>query len=323
MKKVAFKVLANNQDITDLIKDRLIKLSVHDAAGEKSDTVSIELDNRDEKIQFPATGASLEVWIGEEGALMMKGIYEVDELSEPIEEDVLSIHGKAAKMKGSLLAKKDAVFDDISLGDLLADIAQAHGYEAVISPELSVVMYEHIDQKGESDMNLLTRLARDQGAIAKPVANRLVVISKGASKSASGQALHVEEITDRANSTGRITIQERNDYQAVKAAWFDEDKQQSVVETAGQGDPCHVIRTPYKDQEKAKAAAKSKLGTLQRGKATLSITRPLNPAIVAEGRLNISQHKKSINGEWLVEDVDHVIGSGSVGSTSINCVMPS
>lgn len=275
MKKVAFKILANNQDITDLIKDRLIKLSLHDAAGEKSDTVSIELDNRDEKIQFPATGASLEVWLGYEGDLHMKGIYEVDELSEPIEDDMLSIHGKAAKMKGSLLAPKEATFDDVSLGDLLSGIAQAHGYDPVISPALSSIMFEHIDQKGESDMNLLTRLAREHGAIAKPVANRLVIILKGESKSASGQALPVQPISDRANSTGTITIQERNDYQSVKATWFDEEKQQSKTELAGQGEPCFVIRSSFKDQDKAKAAASAKLAALKRGKSTLSITRPL------------------------------------------------
>lgn len=43
----SFTLRANDQDITAKIKDRLIRLSVTDEAGFKSDTLSIKLDNRD------------------------------------------------------------------------------------------------------------------------------------------------------------------------------------------------------------------------------------------------------------------------------------
>ena len=322
MKEADFKVLANSNDITALIRDRFIKLSVRDAAGEESDTVTIELDNRDDKVQFPSTGATLDVYIGPRDGLVYKGTYEVDELEEPLEESTLTIHGKAAKMKGSIKSPRDATFDDITFGALVRKIASAHGYQPAISPELEGVRFGHIDQKGESDMNLLTRLARDNGAVAKPVANRLVVVPKGKSKTVSGQSLPEVPISDPTESTGRVTVQERNDYSSVIAHWFDEKKNQKVQVKAGSGEPSYSIRRNFKDEEAAKKAADAKLKELKRGKATLSITRPLTPAIVAEGKISVSNHKRSANGLWLVDEVEHVIESGSVSYTSASCVTP-
>lgn len=322
MRDADYKILANSRDITALIRDRLLKLSIHDAAGEDSDTVTIELDNRDDAVQFPATGATLDVYIGPATALVYKGTYEVDELEEPLEDCTLSIHGKAAKMKGGIKAPRDATFDNITLGGLLDRIAAAHGYEPAISAELAGLSFAHIDQKGESDMNLLTRLAREHGAIAKPVANRLVVVPKGQSQTVSGKSIPDVPITDPANSTGRVTIQERNDYRSVLAYWFDEPNQKKVAQVVGEGEPRFTIRKTHQGQEAAQSAATAKLKQLQRGKATLSITRPLTPSIVPECKLYLVNHKKSANGLWLVEEVDHVIEPGTVAYTAVSCVTP-
>jgi phage protein D len=322
LKNADYQVLANAKDITALIRDRLLQLSVHDAAGEDSDTVSIKLDNRDNAVQFPATGATLDVHIGEPDALIFKGTFEVDELTEPLDDDTLTIHGKASKLKGSFKAPKDATFDDITLGDLVQQIAGAHSYEPAIAPELASIRFDHIDQRGESDMNLLTRLAREHGAVAKPVANRLVVVPKGQSKTVSGRSLPDIEISDPDNSSGQVTIQERGDYQSVTAYWFDEPNQNKVAETAGSGEPKFTIRKTHGSQEEAQAAADAKLKSLKRGKATLNITRPLTPEIVPEGKIKLTNHKESANGLWLVEEVDHVIEPGTVAYTTANCVTP-
>ncbi len=322
MKNADYQVLANAKDITALIRDRLLQLSVHDAAGEDSDTVSIKLDNRDNAVQFPATGATLDVHIGEPDALIFKGTFEVDELTEPLDDDTLTIHGKASKLKGSFKAPKDATFDDITLGDLVQQIAEAHSYEPAIAPELASIRFDHIDQRGESDMNLLTRLAREHGAVAKPVANRLVVVPKGQSKTVSGKDIPVVDISDPDNSSGQVTIQERGHYESVTAYWFDEPNQNKVAETAGSGEPKFTIRKTHTSQQEAVAAADAKLKSLKRGVATLSITRPLTPEIVPEGKINLTNHKESANGLWLVEEVDHVIEPGTVAYTTANCVTP-
>ena len=76
-----FKILADKQDITATIRDRLLSLRVTDEAGTKSDTVEIQLDDRDSKISWPRHGAELEVLLGyrSEGLVRM-GHYVVDEI---------------------------------------------------------------------------------------------------------------------------------------------------------------------------------------------------------------------------------------------------
>ena len=107
----------------------------------------------------------------------------------------------------------------------------------------------------------------------------------------------------------------------MAAYWFDETTQEKQTERAGSGDPEFVIRKTHTDQASAQLAACAKLGELQRGKAKLNITRPLNPLIVAEGFLQVSQHKQNANGRWLVETVSHTIEPGAVALTTANAAV--
>lgn len=319
MKQVDFKIIANKLDITYLIKDRLMRLTLSDSAGIENDTAEIELDNRDQAISPPATGAELDIYIGYEGALVFKGTYTVDEISEPLEIDTLTISAQAARMKGAFKAPRDSSYDEITLGELAQKIGARHGYEVKIEPSISSIHFTHLDQRAESDSNLLTRLARENGAIFKIAANILLLVPKQRGKAASGAALSIIEINDSENSKGNITILDRDDYQSALAYWFDEDGQEKKGERAGIGEPEFIIRKTHADKSAALNAATSKLQSLQRGKASLNIMRPLNPLIIAEGFLQISNHKKNANGRWLVENVTHVIEPGSVAKTTSKC----
>ncbi|RDH41502.1 phage late control D family protein [Zooshikella ganghwensis] len=312
-----FKILANQKNITQLIADRLIKLTLQDEAGTKSDAVTIELDNRNQAINFPKTGAELEIWL----CGIYKGLYVVDELEESLDDDSLTLHGKAANMKGSIKAPHDASYDTITLQDLANQVASKHGYQLAINPKLAAIQFEHIDQRGESDLNLLTRLAGQHNAIAKAMANKLYIVPKGESRNVRDQKLPTITISDAYNSSGRVVINERNDYQAVQAYWFAEEKQQKMAVLAGQGEPKYILRENYKTANEAKSAATAKLNNLMRGKKSLSLTRPLSPTITPEQRITIINHKTSANGEWVVKSVEHSIGSG-FAETRVELVVP-
>lgn len=316
MKEVDFKIIANQSDITAKIRDRLLRLTLSDAAGIENDTAEIELDNRDQAITPPPTGAELNIYIGYVGELVFKGTYTVDEISEPLETDTLTISAQAAQMKRSFKAPRDESYDNITLGELAQQVGGRHGYDVQVEPSLAGIQFPHLDQRAESDSNMLTRLARENGAMFKVAANKLLLVPKQKGKTASGKDLPTIEITDPEHSTGTVTVQDREDYQSVVAYWFDEAAQEKQTERAGSGEPEFVIRKTHTDQASAQQAASAKLGELQRGKAQLNITRPLNPLIVAEGFLQVSQHKKNANGRWLVENVSHTIEPGSVAQTT-------
>ncbi|MBU2708812.1 hypothetical protein KCM76_22655 [Zooshikella marina] len=312
-----FKIVANQKNITQLIADRLIKLTLQDEAGTKSDAVTIELDNRNQAINFPKTGAELEIWL----CGIYKGLYVVDELEESLDDDSLTLHGKAANMKGSIKAPHDTSYDTITLQDLANQVASKHGYQLAINPKLAAIQFEHIDQRGESDLNLLTRLAGQHNAIAKAMANKLYIVPKGESRNVRDQKLPTITISDAYNSSGRVIINERNDYQAVQAYWFAEEKQQKIAVLVGKGEPKYILRENYKTASEAKSAANAKLNNLTRGKKSLSLTRPLSPEITPEQRITIINHKTSANGEWVVKSVEHSIGSG-FAETRVELVMP-
>ncbi len=322
LKPVKFEVLANGNDITKLISDRLVRLVVNDVDGEKSDTVEIEIDNRDLLVELPSTGAELSIAIGFGDALIDKGLYQVDELEEPLDEDKITIHAKAAKIKQSFKAPRSENYDDITVGALVELIAGRHGFKASVSSKLSAIHYEHINQEAESDMNLLTRLGRENDALVKPIANNLLFVTKDESKSASGKAIDSITISDPSNSTGRVTITERNNYKSVKAYWYDEEKSERQEVTIGNGEPIYTIRRHYKNAEKCQAAAESKLRSLKRGTKNLELSRPLMPEAIAEGPIIIKNHKESANGNWVIEEVTHTIADGQVATTEFALHLP-
>lgn len=59
-----FQLLADKQDITARLQGRLLSLHITDEAGFRSDTVEIQLDDRDANIEWPKHGAELDISLG-------------------------------------------------------------------------------------------------------------------------------------------------------------------------------------------------------------------------------------------------------------------
>lgn len=67
MKPVFRIVIDGHGDITDLVRDRLLSLSVSDEAGRQSDSAELRLDDRVSVIRLPPKGAEMTVSLGYEG----------------------------------------------------------------------------------------------------------------------------------------------------------------------------------------------------------------------------------------------------------------
>ncbi|WP_027177428.1 contractile injection system protein, VgrG/Pvc8 family, partial [Maridesulfovibrio hydrothermalis] len=168
-----FKILADSKDVTAKIADRLIRLTVTDEAGQTSDAVEIELDNRDGAIAVPRTGAELEVFMGySESGMKRMGLFTAGDITLSGPPDSLTIQGHAANMRISLKAPHTKSWDQKTISDIVSTIAAEHGLIPVVGSDCGGVLLEHIDQTEESDLHFLTRLAKDHDAVAKPVENR-------------------------------------------------------------------------------------------------------------------------------------------------------
>jgi phage protein D len=301
-----FQIIANKQDITARLQDRLLSLHITDEVGFRSDTVEIQLDDRDAKIEWPKHSAELDVSLGYRATgLTAMGRYVVDEIAHTSPPNTLIIRGQAIDRQRSLHSKKTRSWSNISLADLVATIAAEHNLTVKVANHLADIPINHLDQIDESDSHLLTRLANDYGAVAKPVSGYLVFVGKGEAKTATGQILPITTIPKTSIIHHRFTQAQRNQYQAVQAYWYDSTTAQTIAVEVGEGQPIYTLRHPYPNADEAQRAATSKLDALQRGAAQLSLTVLGNPVLRAESKIALSDIRSPIDGEWLIQRIEH------------------
>ena len=302
-----FRVIADSKDITAAVKDRLLSLRITDEAGFKSDLASLALDNRDGKVAIPRTGVELEILLGyKETGLVRMGVFKVDGVSVTGPPDALSISARAADMMSGLKARRTRSWDDTTLGDLVRTVAQEHGSGARVNADLDRVSLPHVDQTEESDMQLLTRLARDNGAVFKPAGGNLVLAPRGEAKSASGAAMPLVQLARKDLVSWTMQAADRGKYQGVAAYWHDHDGAERTAVTVGSGEKLFTLPGTYPDADAATRAAQAKLDAFQRGTATLDLTLVGRPSLGAESRVSVTG-VPGIVGEWIVATAQHTL----------------
>lgn len=206
---------------------------------------------------------------------------------------------------------------------------------AVIAQQLADLVIDHLDQTGESDANLLTRLAKDYDAIAAVKQGKLLFIKAGEALSASGIPLPIVTITRASGDKHTFNIADRENYNGVKASYQDtrsakkgevvidasnsvavkekasKDKKKVTVTTYPNPDNVKVLRHTYANKTNAERAARAEWQRIQRGVATFGITLargrpelfPELPAVVRGWKPQID------NTSWTVARVTHSLSN--------------
>lgn len=307
MRPVFKIVIDGRRDITELVRDRLLSLSVSDEAGRQSDSAEIVLDDRGSAIALPPRGAKMTVSLGYEGRdATVAGTYTVDEFELSGPPAALAIRAKGADMRASLKAQKTRSWDEVTLGDLAGRIAADHGLEARVGSALRSVRIPHLDQTEESDLHLLTRLAQDHDAVAKQAGKYLLFVPRGEAYSATGKPMPAVEVHPEDTRRWRVTLADREAYGSVAAHWHDPETGERKTEIAGSGDPRQTLRRTYASASEAAEAARSKLAQLARGTARLSVDlSPGNPVVAAEAELRLEGFRDGVDGSWTCRRVSH------------------
>ena len=322
-----FTIHANQQDITHLIKTRLLSLQIEDKAGIQSDMLTLTLDDRDHEITLPNHGAELECSIGYENQpLNYMGLYVVDEVELSSPPATMIIRAHAADMKASLKSSRNHNYENITLGELAKTIASRHGLTAKIPTLLANISYDHINQIKESDLNLITRLSIAQDAIASIKAGNLIIKPKDEAKTISGEALPAIKLTEKQITSWRVTIADRQAYNSVSAHYYDAELAKEVKVTIGTGQPEYQIKKGYKNQAEAKATAKAKHQEFKRGTRKLSLTLPYQSGLFAERPIIIDQlplgRDEGADTIWIIEEAHHKLTNQGL-TTTINATQKS
>lgn len=215
------------QDITQVVSSRLINLSLTDNRGLEADTLELELSDHDGKLALPPRNATISLALGWKGKpLIDKGQYSVDEVQfsgGAGSADRLTIRARAADLKGSFSEQKERSFDKKTLGDIIDTIAKENQLKSQCEKKLANTFIAHIDQTNESDINLLSRLAEDHGAMCTVKNGTLLFMPLGQGNTATGKPIPLRKITRKSGDNYNFSIAESENYKAVRAYWHDTD----------------------------------------------------------------------------------------------------
>jgi len=333
----AFKIVSEGKDLTPIYESRLVSITVTDQATEQSDSCSIELANHDGKLFIPDEGQLISVSLGYKNKLRRVGDFVVDSFSIDGPPDTITVSGKAtpfAAVKGfkPFQTRKTRSWDQVTLGNLIRKVAGEAGLTAAVSPEFNGWLLHHLDQTNESDMNLLTRLARDWRAVMKVQMGYLIFVKRGEAVSISGTAL-ASVVVDRSQcSRWSAQLGQRTKFSKVRTKFHDPATGKSMRVTASENDSmveeldpdeidddgdATVYEHPldYSDQLSAEQGAKSILDQTQRGSQTVSVTIAGNPDVIAEGNVILTGFQPKMNGAWCIKTVTHSLSKSAFSTT--------
>lgn len=312
-----FRLLANAADITELIRNRLVSLSLTDTTGLDADTLDITLANDDpiNPIRKPPRGAELRLELGYNGVLHKMGLFLVAEVGLSGIPDALIIRATGAPFVDSLGAlrlqtqKSRTWKRGITLDDLVATIALAHGLTPFVSNSLSGIQLSAWHQTAESDVSFLTRLGAQYDAMIKIGGGVLAVLKRGEQKRADGSPMPIVVVNK--SDVGRYNYDEtsRDESGTVVAFWHSKRKAKREEVTAGYGSPVKQLRNWYPTEAAAKAAAESELAKRKRGRASFSCSMPGNPVLSAEATLSLQGFHPDIPTNWIITHVTHRLGA--------------
>ncbi|MEJ0003474.1 MAG: contractile injection system protein, VgrG/Pvc8 family [Pararobbsia sp.] len=343
-----FQIVANGDDITKVIRDRVLRIRTVDKPGLDADECEIELDDRDGKIAFPPKGATLRISLGWEGqGLAFLGEYAIDEILLKGPPASLVIRGCPANLRATSKTHRYGSWENVKLADIVGDVARRNKWTPACSID---VVVPRADQFGESDLHFITRLSRQHGATATVKAGKLIVTKRGAGKSASGLALPSLTLVPNMLLDYEITFPDRTSFAAVRTRVHDmrNGKKIDLVipnPDASRGAAAvHTERHAFASREAAQAAADARLQKLNRQTAKGSLLMQGRADVSAEKVVALKGFKKEADGDFLIDSVTHdyagrswetrvelnggnggkaKVGHGKRKGKSINLVVPS
>ncbi|WP_186044314.1 phage late control D family protein [Burkholderia gladioli] len=308
-----FQIIANGDDVTKVIQDRVMEIRTVDKPGLDADECTITLDDRDGRIRFPPKGATVKVSLGWEGqGLSMLGEYAVDEVGLRGPPASVVFRGKPANMRATSKTQRYGSWSNVRLADIVGDVARRNKWAAACDVD---VVVPRVDQFGESDLHFVTRLARQYGATATVKAGKLIVLPRGGGKSASGKPLPVVTLTPELLLDYDINFPDRASFAAVRTKVHDRKTGKKIDLTipnpdAPQGAAAvHTERHAFASPQAARAAATSRLETLNRHTSTSRLTMRGRADLSAEKTIALKGFKEGVDGEFLIEAVEHTFAS--------------
>lgn len=306
-----------------LFYSRLIKATIKDEEGQKSDTLTIELDDRGNVIPVPKKGTKLKAQLGyAETGLADKGTFEVHgtELKGTAGEgEIVVIQAKGTSLSAARKLKEsgsETFKEGSTLKDIAGKIAGRNGLTLRIDGALGGTAYPDGEYRHQqSDLDFLSRLVERANGILKISGDVLAIAERGSGKNAAGKELPVIHIDKADCIEWSYTPGDRPTYGKVSGSWIDQKTGKKKLETRETGleGPLFGLREPYKTEAEAKKAVEAKAKELSRKSGTASFTVPGRIIGGAGSDLIATGFRSEISGEWRVKSAEDSVTGGPSG----------
>lgn len=312
-------ITANNKPLNELILSRIISVTVTDNRANEADELSIVLDDSDGALELPKRGVKLNCQMGFLGEdIHDKGDFIVDESEWSGTPDIITVKASSANFKSKIKEAKSKSYHRNKFGEIASEVAKNHELILVMTNDLKAINLAHVDQTNESDLNLLQRLAKQNGAEMAVKKDRLLIFKAGSAKTASGKDLPAITLTRNDGDQFRYNEQDReSDYTGVSAGYQDLGKATRKRVTSGSPEKrgggndsntkTKVIKGTFASKAEAQRAADAKMAEIKRQMAKFSITTAYGiPEISTESPVKLSGFKAEVDKlKWIVEKATH------------------
>ncbi|MBP8005489.1 MAG: DNA primase [Acinetobacter sp.] len=322
-----YRIEVEGNDISAIVSDRLISLSIKDNRGLVVDSVDIDLDDSDGLLEIPPEGAIIQVWLGwSNTGLVDKGKYKVESVTHRGAPDVLSISAFSNDVSEGLKQKRERSFSNKTIQAIFENVGAEYALKTIVHDTLASRVISYIAQN-ESDANLITRIADEHDAIATVKNGHLILLPRGVSQTVSGLPLPTAQIKRSDGDGHNYTTGTGTDrITGVKAYYYDAGKSKKLHVVIGDNeDNLKEIRYVHRDKKTAELAAQAEYNRCKRSSQKLSYTFAYGqPTLIPEQEFIFSGLKPQIEDIiWLGTTVTHnLTDSGYTTSVELEVQLP-
>ncbi len=330
MRTPFIRILHAGVDLADRWGPLMLGLSITDERGTEADKLTVDLDDREGRIAYPRTGASVQVEGGyREVGAVVQGAFVIDQVDLVGWPQVITLQGASVDARGPAKERRTEAYQPpeiATLGALCARMAARNGWTPRIAEALAAVPVAYEAQTEESDPAFLSRVVARYGGFVTIKQGNLVVAPRSGGRTVSGAAMPVATLRRGAGLLDyRVSWKDRAVHGRVRGRAFDRGRVEAVEVEAGDGDGTTQVeyrfREPFASADAAQAAASARAAGLARDEGSATFTLEGDPAIGAERPVEVVDVRAGVDGRWTPVRVEHRWGSDGY-TTVVECETP-
>lgn len=320
-----FDITIRGKNVSTKLAPYIISVTWSDAAtSSEADSLDLELENRDALFNGawqPAKGDKLsatlvtEHWHSENERLSVNcGVFEIDEVAYKFggAGDTVTLKAISAMVKGAIRReKKNRAWENTSFSAIANEIAAQHGFGCAFTGD--DVQFTRIEQKGESDISFIRRLAKDHGHALKLADGKLILMDEAKQDAKPSVGVVGKEHVVSVEVTDKST----DIYSACEIQYHDAATNETqIYRCKAAGVPASGQTLKIKSRVESLDAARKKATAALRRKNKFETSGTIacmgNPNFIAGSVCSLSGYGV-LDGSYAIEKSVHTTGEGGYG----------